>query len=181
MTQTTEAAAGSQGAALPKYRALAFGVTRASVRTTADGVRYVQADTPLAPYAHRMTDRLVLLRHRQMALLVLGAVATTIEQEFRQRDVPISLPSAFHFVHKATESHQRLLHLLVTVEPLLLWGWTNVVGPAVAEFLRGVVQAIVLAISHRVVIDRRLDEVSRDVPFVIRTRGRAPPLCPRLR
>jgi feruloyl-CoA synthase len=59
MTQTTEAAAGSQGAALPKYRALAFGVTRASVRSTAEGVRYVQAETPLGPYAHRMTDRLL--------------------------------------------------------------------------------------------------------------------------
>ncbi|RCW75540.1 feruloyl-CoA synthase [Pseudorhodoferax soli] len=59
MTQIEAAAASSQGAALPKYRALAFGVTRASVRTTADGVRYVQAETPLAPYAHRMTDRLL--------------------------------------------------------------------------------------------------------------------------
>lgn len=59
MTHTNEAAAGSQGAALPKYRALAFGVTRASIREAAGGVRYVQAETPLAPYAHRMTDRLL--------------------------------------------------------------------------------------------------------------------------
>ncbi|KQP36162.1 feruloyl-CoA synthase [Pseudorhodoferax sp. Leaf274] len=59
MTRTNEAAAGSQGAALPKYRALAFGVTRASVRVTAEGVRYVQAEAPLQPYAHRMTDRLL--------------------------------------------------------------------------------------------------------------------------
>jgi feruloyl-CoA synthase len=59
MTQIDTAAAGSQGAALPTYRALAFGVTRASVRVTAQGVRYVQAEAPLQPYAHRMTDRLL--------------------------------------------------------------------------------------------------------------------------
>ena len=59
MTHTNEAAAGSQGGALPTYRALAFGVTRASIREAAGGVRYVQAETPLAPYAHRMTDRLL--------------------------------------------------------------------------------------------------------------------------
>ncbi|WP_326533246.1 feruloyl-CoA synthase [Pseudorhodoferax sp.] len=59
MTQIETAAAGSQGGALPKYRALTFGVTRAGVRVTAQGVRYVQAEAPLQPYAHRMTDRLL--------------------------------------------------------------------------------------------------------------------------
>jgi feruloyl-CoA synthase len=46
-------------AAAPKYRPLTFGVTRAVLRDGANGVRYVQADTPLPPYAHRMTDRLL--------------------------------------------------------------------------------------------------------------------------
>lgn len=63
MTETSTATAGRQGAAAPndavKYRPLAFGVTRASVRERSDGVRYVNADTPLPRYAHRMTDRLV--------------------------------------------------------------------------------------------------------------------------
>ena len=59
MTQIETAAAGGPGGALPRYRALAFGVTRATVRTTAEGVRYVQAEAPLPPYAHRMTDRLL--------------------------------------------------------------------------------------------------------------------------
>ncbi|MGC3987036.1 MAG: feruloyl-CoA synthase [Pseudorhodoferax sp.] len=59
MTQTNAAAAGSLGGALPKYRTLTFGVTRASIREAAGGVRYVQAEAPLAPYAHRMTDRLL--------------------------------------------------------------------------------------------------------------------------
>lgn len=63
MTHNDKAAARSQGEALPqashKYRPLAFGVTRAQLREGADGVRYLQAQTPLPPYAHRMTDRLL--------------------------------------------------------------------------------------------------------------------------
>jgi feruloyl-CoA synthase len=43
----------------PKYRALTFGVTRAVLRDGEGGVQYLHSDTPLAPYAHRMTDRLV--------------------------------------------------------------------------------------------------------------------------
>lgn len=59
MTQTKKVAAGSQGAALPKYRPMPFGVTRAALRDGANGVRYLQADQPLPPYPHRMTDRLL--------------------------------------------------------------------------------------------------------------------------
>ena len=43
----------------PKYRPLAFGVTRVALREGAAGTRYLQADQPLLPYAQRMTDRLV--------------------------------------------------------------------------------------------------------------------------
>ncbi|CAN7250062.1 feruloyl-CoA synthase [Variovorax sp. LjRoot84] len=42
-----------------RYRPLAFGVTRAVVREGAPGTRYLQAETPLAPYCERMTDRLL--------------------------------------------------------------------------------------------------------------------------
>jgi len=41
-----------------RYRPLAFGVTRAVLREGAPGTRYLRAETQLAPYAERMTDRL---------------------------------------------------------------------------------------------------------------------------
>ena len=44
---------------LPAYRPLHFPVTRVVMRDGADGVRYLQAEQPLGPYAQRMTDRLV--------------------------------------------------------------------------------------------------------------------------
>jgi feruloyl-CoA synthase len=44
---------------VPRYRPLTFGVTRAHLRRTADGVQYLRAEQDLQPYAHRMTDRLV--------------------------------------------------------------------------------------------------------------------------
>ncbi len=44
---------------LPRYRPLAFGVTRVVQREGADGVRYLAADQPLQPHAPRMTDRLL--------------------------------------------------------------------------------------------------------------------------
>jgi feruloyl-CoA synthase len=46
-------------AELPRYRALAFGVTRAQLRRTADGVQYLRAEGDLQPCATRMTDKLV--------------------------------------------------------------------------------------------------------------------------
>jgi feruloyl-CoA synthase len=41
-----------------RYRPLAFGVTRAVLRDGAPGTQYLRAETPLAPYRDRMTDRL---------------------------------------------------------------------------------------------------------------------------
>ncbi len=72
----------------------------------------------------------------------------------------------FLIVDEASESHQCLLHLLVAVEPVLL-ARPDVRNPAVSQFLGRVVQAQILAIGERVVIDGRLDEVSGDVPFVV--------------
>src|SRR6478735_3511428 len=47
-------------AAKPRYRPLAFGVTRAVLREGAGGARYVRAEVPLdTNYARRMTDRLL--------------------------------------------------------------------------------------------------------------------------
>ncbi len=46
-------------AELPRYRPLAFGVTRAHLRRTDDGVQYLRAELDLDPCATRMTDRLV--------------------------------------------------------------------------------------------------------------------------
>lgn len=45
--------------ATPRYRPLQFGVTRVAMRDGADGTRYMKAEVPLAPYAKRMTDRLL--------------------------------------------------------------------------------------------------------------------------
>lgn len=43
----------------PKYRPLAFGVTRVQVRDAAGGVQYLRAEQPLAPFCERMSDRLI--------------------------------------------------------------------------------------------------------------------------
>ncbi|CAN5863463.1 feruloyl-CoA synthase [soil metagenome] len=45
--------------ATPKYRSLAFGVTRGVLREGASGARYLSAEVPLAACTERMTDRLV--------------------------------------------------------------------------------------------------------------------------
>jgi len=42
-----------------KFREMKFGVTRVQMREGAAGTRYMRADQDLAPYAQRMTDRLV--------------------------------------------------------------------------------------------------------------------------
>ena len=45
--------------ALPKYRPLAFGVTRVHLRQGDAGVQYLSAETPLEPFGERMSDRLI--------------------------------------------------------------------------------------------------------------------------
>lgn len=51
MSTTTEAA--------PRYRPLTFGVTQVQVRDADDGVQYLRAKQPLAPFGERMSDRLI--------------------------------------------------------------------------------------------------------------------------
>lgn len=46
-------------AASPRYRPLAFGITRVTVRAGALGTQYVRAEQPLRPYPERITDRLL--------------------------------------------------------------------------------------------------------------------------
>ncbi|MBL8339791.1 MAG: AMP-binding protein, partial [Rhodoferax sp.] len=43
----------------PSYRPLQFGVTRVTLREGPGGAQYLRADQALAPYAHRITDRLL--------------------------------------------------------------------------------------------------------------------------
>ena len=43
----------------PRYRKLAFGVTRVTLRQDRDGVQFLRAEQPLLPYPERMTDRLL--------------------------------------------------------------------------------------------------------------------------
>ena len=43
----------------PKFRDMTFGVTRVTMREGQQGIRYMAADQEIAPYAHRLTDRLV--------------------------------------------------------------------------------------------------------------------------
>ena len=85
-----------------------------------------------------MADGLVLLAGRQMALVVLGTAAARVEQELGERDVGVAAAVAFLIVDETAEAHQRLLHLLVTVKPLLLAG-ADVRNPAVGQLFRGVV------------------------------------------
>lgn len=47
------------GVGAPRYRPLAFGITRGVLREGDGGVQYLQADQSLGAYAHRMTERLV--------------------------------------------------------------------------------------------------------------------------
>jgi feruloyl-CoA synthase len=43
----------------PRYRPLAFGVTRANVRGDDGSIQYLSADVPLQPFCERMSDRLI--------------------------------------------------------------------------------------------------------------------------
>src|SRR6185437_2129796 len=113
-----------------------------------------------------MANSFVLLPRRQMALVILRPAAARIEQEFCERNIRISAMIAFLIVHKAAETHQRLLHLLMSVEPLL-FARTDVRYPAIHELFRSVVQAKVLTVGERVVVDGRFNEVAGNIAFMI--------------
>src|SRR5262249_59384410 len=94
-------------------------------------------------------------------------------EEARERDVGSALAAALLVVDEAAEAHERLLHLLMAVVPLLLAG-AEVLDPAVGELLRGVVEPAVLASGQREVVDRGLEEVAGDVAFVVAALRRVP-------
>ena len=131
-----------------------------------------------------MAHRLVLLRHRKVALVVFRAVAdrihrrgiAAVQEELGGLNVLVALTAALHIVHEPAEAHQRLLHFLVPVVPGLLGRGAQVAAPAVGEFLGGVVQAGVLLVGHQVVIDGRFQEVAGGVAFVIAAMRRIPVL-----
>src|SRR5690349_9257382 len=113
-----------------------------------------------------MTNRFVLLRRWQMTLIVLLSAATRVQKEFGELNVGITLTLAFHVIHESAEAHQRLLHLLMAIEPFFLTG-TDVRHPAVGKFLGRLVEPQVFPVGKRVMVDGRFDEVSGNVAFVI--------------
>src|ERR1039458_4816624 len=80
----------------------------------------------------------------------------------------LSFPS---FRSEPAEAHERLLHFLVAVIPVLL-ARPEVGHPAIPKLLRGVVQPFVLSFGQRVMVDRGFDEVTRDVSFMIAAMAR---------
>src|SRR6516162_1165266 len=113
-----------------------------------------------------MTYGFVLLPRRQVTLVVLLSAATRVEKELGELNVGIAVTLAFHVIHEAAEAHQRLLHLLMAVEPFLLTG-TDVRNPAVGKFLGCVVESQVGAAGQRVMVDRRFNKVPGNIAFVI--------------
>jgi hypothetical protein len=97
-----------------------------------------------------MAHGFVLLPWRQVPLVVLRSPTARVEQEFRESDIYVSAMIAFLVVYNAAESHQRLLHLLVPVEPLLLTR-PEVRNPAVRKFFPGRLR---MASKWNVLIDR---------------------------
>ncbi len=121
--------------------------------------------------AHGVADGFVLLDRRQVALVVFLAAPARIEQEAGQRDIAVAAPNtlrifALFVVDEAAETDQRLLHLLVAVEPFLLAG-PDIGDPAIGQLLGGVIQPQIAAVGQGVVVDRRFDEIAGGVAFVV--------------
>ncbi len=121
--------------------------------------------------ADGVSDGFVLLDGGRLALVVLlaaGLLAAAVDEELGERDVVVAVAAALHVIDEAAEADEGLLHLLMAVIPLLLAGaGADVGGPAVGEFLRGVVEAKVLSLGEGVVVDGGLDEVAGGVALVI--------------
>ena len=100
-----------------------------------------------------MTDRLVLLSGGHMALVVPGAALARVDEEAGEGDIGVTATVPLHVVHEATEAHQGLLHLLVSVEPAFL-ARADIRHPAVRQLLRSVVETEVSATGQGMVVDR---------------------------
>ena len=126
-----------------------------------------------------MPHGLVLLARRQVTLVVLRSAPARIEKKLRESDIRVPAVIPLLIVHKAAEAHQRLLHLLVPVKPFPLSG-PDVRNPAVGQLLGRVIHAQIFSFCESGVIDGRLDEVARDIAFVIATMIGRPALRPSL-
>jgi len=128
--------------------------------------------------ADRMAHGLILLLHRDVALVVLAAVPAAVQEELGQLDVAVAVAARpLHVVHEPPEPHQGLLHLLVAVVPVLL-ARSQVGGPAVGQFLGRIVQPLVRAVGQGVVVDGGLDEVAGHIALVVPPVPGIPPLGP---
>src|SRR5450631_4156117 len=113
-----------------------------------------------------MAHGFILLAGGKVALVVLRTAFAGIEKELGQRDVRVTATMAFLIVDEAAKANQGLLHLLVAVVPALLAG-SDVGHPAVGQSFGGVVEAKILAVGQRVVVDGRLDEIAGDIAFMV--------------
>ena len=124
--------------------------------------------------AHGVPDGLVLLDNGEVTLVVLRALTliargmiAIVEQELAESDVLLALAGSFDLVHKATESHEGLFHFLMAIVPRFFGSGADVVVPAVREFPCRIVQSRIRLLGHRIVRDRRFQQVARHVPFVV--------------
>ncbi len=113
-----------------------------------------------------MTHSFILLLYRHMALVILRTILTAVKQELRKFDIAVTATIAFHVIHEASETHQRLLHLLVTVIPLLLAG-TDICNPAVSKFLCSLIEPCVTPFSKGIVINCRFNEITCHITLMI--------------
>ena len=116
--------------------------------------------------ANGVAHGFVFLLHGHAALIVIGAVAAAIEQEFCEGDVAVAVPAALDIVHETAKAHERLLHFLVAVVPFF-FPWADVGHPAVGEFFSGVIETLVRAAGERVMIDGGLNKITPHIALVI--------------
>ncbi len=123
---------------------------------------------------HGVTDRLVLLDDRDVALVVFRTVLAAVQEELGQLDVSVALALSLGVVDETPEPNQSDLHRLMAVVPFLLRGRPDVGVPAVGELLGRVVETQVLAPGEVVVGHSGFEEVARDVALVIAPVSRGP-------
>src|SRR5580692_7428037 len=100
-----------------------------------------------------MSDRGILLLYRRLTLIVFVTATPAVQQELRQSDIRIPMPSSFHIVDKTSETYQRLLHFLVAVKPDFFTR-PDIRRPAIRQPLRRFIKSPVPAPGQGIVIDR---------------------------
>src|SRR5947208_374102 len=106
-----------------------------------------------------MSHGFILLNDWQVALIVLltrtliGCSVIAVQQELGKMNILLTAAVAFHVVDETAKADERLLHLLMTVVPGLLRSRSDVVAPAISQFLGRVVHARVFLVRHQVMVD----------------------------